>query len=277
MEEKSKIQSVLEKIDLSAWQYYPSVGSTNDLALDWAQTGAPDMSLIIADEQTAGRGRGDRRWVTHSGSALAMSLVLRPKPEELDSIQHFTALAALGLIRALAGLGLQAELKWPNDVLLGGKKAAGVLVEADWQGDRLDSLVVGMGVNVSPESVPKPDQLRYPAISVEDALGAQVDRWALLGEILQEIMHLRSAAQGRGFLKSWNEALAFRGQWVWFRKAGSADRQPRVVRIIGVGSQGELVYENESEEEASALAGEILMAYHQNKDGLDTLKGEGHE
>jgi biotin-(acetyl-CoA carboxylase) ligase len=90
-------------------------------------------------------------------------------------------------------------------------------------------------------------------------------------------MHLRSAAQGRGFLKSWNEALAFRGQWVWFRKAGSADRQPRVVRIIGVGSQGELVYENESEEEASALAGEILMAYHQNKDGLDTLKGEGHE
>lgn len=266
MEEKAKIQSVFEKIDLNEWQYYPSVGSTNDMALEWVRIGAPDMSLIVADEQTAGRGRGDRHWVTHPGSALAMSLVLRPRQEELDSIPHFTALAALGLIRALAGLGLQAELKWPNDVLLEGKKVAGVLVEADWQGNRLEALVVGLGVNISPKSVPHPDQLRYPAISVEDVLGAQVDRWELLGDILLEIMDLRRAHQGSGFLKSWNEALAFRGQWVWFWKDGSEDRQARVIRVLEVGAGGELIYENEAGEEASALAGEIMMAYNQNKD-----------
>jgi len=266
MTDKAKLKQVLDHFELGPWQYHTRVRSTNDLALSWANDGAPDGALVLADEQTAGRGRGTRRWVTRPGSALAMSLVLRPNLVEQGCIPRFTALAALGLIRALAGIGLQAVLKWPNDVLLKGKKIAGVLVEADWQGNRLDSLVVGMGVNVSPGSIPEPDQIRYPAASVVGELGKPVNRWELLGAILAEMRPLRDVLTSQAFMAAWNGFLAFRGEWVWFRKAGGENRQPRAVRILRVGSEGELIYEYEGGEEVSALAGEILMAYNQGED-----------
>ena len=266
MTEEEKLKQVLGTLGLGEWQYFPRVGSTNDLALDWARKGAQDGSLVLAETQTAGRGRGDRRWVTQPGSALAMSLILRPLGEELTCIPRFTALAALGLIRALESLGLQAALKWPNDVLLEGKKAAGVLVEADWQGDNLEALVLGMGVNVSSDSVPEPEQLRYPATSVMDACGRPVDRWELLGEILGEIRTLRERLPSQDFLNRWNQALVFREERVSFRSTTGDGRGVRDIRVLGVGSDGALIYKNESGEEERALAGEILMAYNQNKD-----------
>lgn len=259
MVDEAKIKHILEGLHLGGWQYHPCVGSTNDLALAWAKRGAPDWSLVLADTQTAGRGRAGRQWVTQPGSALAISLVLRPTPAEEAHIPRFTALAALGLVRTLAPRGLRAKLKWPNDVLLAGQKAAGVLVEADWQGERLDALVVGMGVNVTPESVPEPDLLRYPAISVSDIYGAPVDRWELLRDILLEIMALRRSLPEETFLEAWNNALAFRGDWVRFRQPGGV---PQRVKILRVDSEGGLLYETREGHTESALAGEILMAYN---------------
>jgi BirA family transcriptional regulator, biotin operon repressor / biotin---[acetyl-CoA-carboxylase] ligase len=259
MVDDSKRMNILEKLPLGAWQYYPVVGSTNDLALAWAKAGAPDWSLVLADAQTAGRGRSGRGWVTLPDSALAMSLVLRATPEEAADISRFTALAALGLIRALGGLGLQAQLKWPNDVFLAGKKVAGVLVEADWQGNHLAALVVGMGVNVGAASVPEAAQLKYPATSVADVYGAPVDRWALLGEIIREMVALRQRLTAESFTSDWNSALAFRGEWVYFRQPGA---EPERIKILGVGSSGELNYETPERQQDRALAGEILMAYN---------------
>jgi len=256
MSEEKKRRQILESLPLGSWQYYAKVGSTNDLALEWAQAGAPDLSLVLADEQSSGRGRGKRQWVTRPGSALAMSLVLRPHPDEAGHIPRFTALAALGLIRALARWGLRAELKWPNDVLLGGKKAAGVLVEADWQGKALQALVVGMGVNVMPDSVPA---ARYPATCVADALGSLVDRWELLGFILEEMLTLRGALPAQTFLEAWNDALAFRGEWVWFRMPGGEAQR---VSLTGLDPGGGLIYERKSGEIVTVVAGEILMAYN---------------
>jgi BirA family transcriptional regulator, biotin operon repressor / biotin---[acetyl-CoA-carboxylase] ligase len=259
MDEKIKITSILKILPLGAWQYHPVVDSTNDLALAWAKAGTPDWSLILADAQKAGRGRAGRTWVTRPGSALAMSLVLRPTPDEAAFVSRFTALAALGLIRALGGLGLQADLKWPNDVLLSGKKTAGVLVEADWQGDHLAALVVGMGVNVGAESVPETAQLRYPATSVADAYGKPVDRWQLLGDIIQEILTLRQCLPAESFTQAWNKSLAFREDWVYFRHPGG---KPKRVKLLGIGVSGELMYETQHGQEQTALAGEILMAYN---------------
>ncbi len=273
MENNKQLEQMLGALNIAAWQYHRRAGSTNDLALAWAQSGAPDGALVLADEQTAGRGRGSRRWVTRPGSALAMSLVLRPKPAEQEVIPRFTALAGLGLIHALAAWGLRAALKWPNDVLLDGKKIAGVLVEADWRGERLDALVVGMGVNVSPGAVPEPDQLRTPATSVADALGKPVDRWELLGEILVEMQVLRRSLPSQDFTAAWNKALAFLEEWIWFREAGDEDQPARRVRLLGVGQGGQLIYENRAGKVVSALAGEILMTYHQNKDPLGTNQG----
>lgn len=259
MPEDEKLRKILQNLHLGGWQYYQEAASTNDIALAWAHEGAPDWSLVLADSQTAGRGRAGRRWITQPGVALAMSVVVRPESSFLAYLPRFTGLAALGLIGALGRLGLQGKLKWPNDVLLEGKKVAGVLVEADWEGQVLDALVVGMGVNVALGSLPDPDKVRYPATSVETVLGQALDRWALLGWILGEMRTLQQELPEEGFLKAWNSALAFRGAWVRFTPAG---QEPQDVKILGVAESGALVFEDKAGRQESALAGEIVMSYN---------------
>ena len=107
-------------------------GSTNDDALLLATQGALDGWLVLAEEQTQGRGRSQRRWVTATGPALAFSLLLRPSALEQAYIGRFTALGALSVQQVLSELGLSAQIKWPNDVLVNGKKVCGVLAETLW-------------------------------------------------------------------------------------------------------------------------------------------------
>jgi BirA family biotin operon repressor/biotin-[acetyl-CoA-carboxylase] ligase len=246
----------LDPLELGVWRYLPVVGSTNDVAREWAGAGAPDWALVIADAQTAGRGRGERRWLTEPGGALAFSLVLRPMPHEVGCFPRFTALAALGLIKALSGLSLAAQIKWPNDVLLAGRKVAGVLVEADWQSARVEAVVIGMGVNVSPASVPPADSLRYPATAVEVALGKAIDRWALLAETLTAIRNYRAILALDALVEDWNAHLAMRGEWVRFRVHGES---PQKLRVLGVQPDGGLMLERKDGALMQALSGEILM------------------
>ena len=247
----------LNAVGLGAWCYLPEIGSTNDAALEWAGRGAPDWSLVVADAQTTGRGRGKRRWVTEPGCALAMSLVLRPSPIEADFAPRFTALAALSLIEALAEWGLHAELKWPNDILLAGKKVAGVLVEADWQADLVQSAVIGLGVNVSMGSIPPKETLRYPATAVEVVLGSPVDRWALLASALAAMKRYRNILTTPAFYEAWNRNLAQRGDWVSFRVA---DKKVHKMKVLGVQVDGQLVLEQADGTVISSATGEILMA-----------------
>jgi len=260
MDDDQVLRPYLDPLPLSAWQFHPVATSTNDLALAWAQAGAPDGALVVADEQTAGRGRGERRWMTQPGGALAFSLILRPTPREAACVPRFTALAALGLVAALAKLGLPAQVKWPNDVLLAGKKVAGVLVEADWQGGELNALVVGMGVNVAHASIPPDDKLRYPATSVEGALGEPLDRWALLREVLHAMLSYRRILTEPAFIDLWNEHLALRGDWVSFRLADGDTQRMKVLEVL---PDGRLKLETAEGDVLNALAGEIQMAYNE--------------
>jgi BirA family biotin operon repressor/biotin-[acetyl-CoA-carboxylase] ligase len=247
----------LDVPELAKLLYYVEVSSTNDLALEWAENGAADGSLVLADLQTAGRGRAERRWVTRPGTALAMSLILRPKAAEAAHVARFTALAALGLVDALAKLGLAAAIKWPNDVLLNGKKVAGVLVETIWRENDLRALVVGMGVNVTAESVPPEAELRYPATAVEAELGEAVDRWALLAGILQGLFKYRAILPTDAFLTAWNEKLAFRGQQVAFQ---FPDGQIRPAQVASVQPDGRLALQLADETEPRLVAaGEVTM------------------
>ncbi len=255
------LKPYLDPLPLSAWQYHPVVKSTNDLALDWAREGGPDGALLVADAQTAGRGRSGRRWVTEPGAALAFSLIQRPTPAEAGCVPRFTALAALGLISALGKWGLVGEIKWPNDVLLEGRKAAGILVEADWQDDLPTALVVGMGVNVTPESVPLESELRYPATSVENELGKGVDRWVLLAETLKAVLTYREILTSPAFVAEWNTHLAMRGMWVPFRMP---DRQIQRMKVLGVLPNGKLHLETGDGARVKAAAGEITMAYNED-------------
>lgn len=209
---ESSLKKQLAKINLGGLRYFDSVGSTNDEALAWAASGAKDFSLVVADEQTQGRGRLDRKWFTPKGSAIAMSLILRPSAPMRPHLSRTVGLAALSVADACLKLGLSPKIKWPNDILLDGKKTAGILVETVWCGDEADLLVIGMGINVGAESVPPEASLKFPATSMEGMLGKALKREELISLILSAVQDRREQIGSHGFIKAWDELLAFRGE-----------------------------------------------------------------
>ena len=227
------LETALREFALGGLRFFPSTGSSNDEALAWAASGARDFSLVVADEQTQGRGRDGRKWFTPAGSGLAFSLVLRPNALERENFGRFAGLGALALLQALGQLGVQAQIKWPNDVLIGRKKVAGILVEAVWTGAELDSLVLGMGVNVAAEAVPPEALLSFPATCVETETGRTVERLALL----LGIRRLRPGLGSDGFLEAWQVALAFRGEQVNVWQGRS---EPALVELLGLEQDGSL-------------------------------------
>lgn len=137
-----------------------AVGSTNDEARALARAGAVDGTLVWAREQASGRGRQGREWSSPPGN-LYMSLVLRPDcpPREAVQLAFVAALGAAGMIGPRARPAAPLRFKWPNDILLGSRKVAGILIEAEGQGDRLDFMILGLGVNL----ISHPDNARIPA------------------------------------------------------------------------------------------------------------------
>jgi BirA family transcriptional regulator, biotin operon repressor / biotin---[acetyl-CoA-carboxylase] ligase len=148
-------------------QYFCELDSTNEYALRWGREGAPHFALVTADSQTAGRGRRGRSWSSPPGAGLYLSLVVRPvlQSELLLPCLNFAAcLAATRAVREVSGL--TCKTKWPNDVLLGGKKIAGVLSEAVWREAQLDFAVIGIGLNVNHGAHDLPPRPLYPASSL---------------------------------------------------------------------------------------------------------------
>lgn len=188
--------------------YYESIDSSNDEAKRLADAGAPEGTVVIAEAQTHGRGRAGRRWLTPAGQALAFSLLLRPRA--VDGAR-LTMLGSLAVAQALEDeLGLSPELKWPNDVLLFGKKVAGVLVDATWSGEHPVYAILGIGLNVRPESVPPSEDLLFPATCVDWHLGHPADRGGLLAAILGK---LRSGyGQLDQVVGAWASRLAYKGK-----------------------------------------------------------------
>lgn len=223
---QQQLKKALAKLPLGDVRYFDSIGSTNNEALAWATSGARDLSLVIADEQTAGRGRLDRKWFTPRGTALAFSLILRPTAAEEPHLTRVVGLAALAVADALRTRGLTPLIKWPNDILLNGRKVAGILIESVWSGDQVDCLVIGIGLNVLKEAVPSEERLLFPATSLEDSLGPDIERERLLHDVLAGIVALRPHIGSDSFIASWDQALAFRGEEVEIEQADGT-------RVIG--------------------------------------------
>jgi BirA family biotin operon repressor/biotin-[acetyl-CoA-carboxylase] ligase len=215
-----QLRKAISLLPLGEVLFFDRTGSTNDVALARAAEGAPDLSLVYAEEQTAGRGRLDRRWFTPAGAALAFSLVLRLLPGERQALSLFSGLGALAVAEALEARDLQPLIKWPNDLLIQRRKVCGVLAEAVWTGERLDSMVLGIGLNVAPASVPPAGSILFPATCLEAELpasrraGPGVDRAVLLRDILQALIHWRSLIGQERFMEAWQARLAFRGEQV---------------------------------------------------------------
>lgn len=167
--------------------YWPSVDSTNEEARRLAGLGAPEGTLVLADHQTAGRGRLGRRWEAPPGSSLLISVILRPHLGA-PQIHRLTMIAGLAMAEAIeAETGLWVALKWPNDLLIGEAKVGGVLAEAALVGDRVEYAVVGLGLNVNLDPTQLPGPLLAAASSLSQALGRRVARRPLLQAFLRAL------------------------------------------------------------------------------------------
>lgn len=253
---QNELKKALAKLPLGDVRYFDSIGSTNNEALAWATGGAKDLSLVIADEQTAGRGRLDRKWFTPKGTALAFSLILRPTPAEKPYLTRVVGLAALAVADALRTRGLNARIKWPNDVLLNGRKLAGILVESVWSGEDVDCVVMGIGMNVLKEAVPSADLLLFPATSLEEVLGPDVQREIVLHDILAGIVALRPHLGSDAFIASWEKVLAFRGDQV---QVEQGDGSMLTGKLLGLEPDGSLKLSDETGNSITVRFGDVRL------------------
>jgi BirA family biotin operon repressor/biotin-[acetyl-CoA-carboxylase] ligase len=193
-------------------ELHRAIGSTNDRAAELARQGAPQGTLVVAEEQTAGRGRAGSRWSTPPGSALALSLVLRPQGLSPEAAARMSAVGALAVAEALEAQGAAPQIKWPNDVLIDGGKAAGVLAEGSWEGTKLEYMVLGIGINVRQASVPPAGQAAFPATCVEAVVGHSVDRQELLLLVVEGVGRWYPRIETPELLAAWEHRLAFMNQ-----------------------------------------------------------------
>lgn len=253
---QNEIKKSLSKLSLGDIKYFESIGSTNDEALAWAANDAPDLSVIIADEQTAGRGRLSRKWFTPKGTALAFSLILRPTADERPHLTRTVGLAALAIAKSLQARGLIAQIKWPNDVLIVRRKVCGILIESVWSGEDVDCVVIGIGVNVLKGSVPPGEALLFPATSLEEELGYAPDRLEILHDILAALIEFRPRMISDEFIEQWQSMLAFQGDLV---QVESGDTPAVVGHVVGLESDGSLQLHNEHGESITVRFGDVRL------------------
>lgn len=173
--------------------------STNDVVEKLARDGVSEGAVVFAESQTRGRGRLGRRWISPAGKGLWFSVLLRPslRPE---AVTRITIAAATALVRAVdQQTHLRPEIKWPNDILCGGRKVAGILTELSGELDRVKHVIVGIGVDVNLGQADYPPELRTTATSLRMERGQAVDRPALAAAILRELDHDYVRATGDGF------------------------------------------------------------------------------
>lgn len=250
------LTKALSQLDLGGLRYFDSIGSTNDEALAWAAQGAPDLSIVVADEQTSGRGREGRRWFTPAGTALAFSLILRPTAEDLPHLSRTVGLAAVALAESMRKRSLIPQIKWPNDLLLSGQKLAGILVESVWSGEAVDCTVIGVGVNVARAAIPPPELLQFPATSLEHALGSLPKREAILHDILSELLAWRPLLGSEKLLKAWEERLAFRGERVQITGQGT---EIAAGKVLGLEADGSLRLRDERGNPVTVRFGDVRL------------------
>jgi BirA family biotin operon repressor/biotin-[acetyl-CoA-carboxylase] ligase len=237
--------------------YYPSIPSTNSLAKELGAKGAPEGTLVLAEEQSAGKGRMGRRWLSQGHENLLFSILLRPRllPDRLFVLTMVLALAASDGVEEMTGL--RPLIKWPNDLYLNGKKLAGILTEVTLGGKGIHRVVLGMGLNVNWRPK-KGEAMRYPATSIRAESGNVVPREALLIHILkafEDFYQRVLSGDLESFYQRWNALSLILGRDVEV-VSGEDCLKGKAVRIDHYGA---LIIRDEQGKDQRVLNGDVSL------------------
>lgn len=233
--------------------YFASLPSTMDVAKQAARDGVPEGAIVVADEQTAGRGRLQRQWLSPPCSGIALSIILRPSLAELRGL---TMVASLATVRAVEeSTGLEPLIKWPNDVLIRGKKVCGILIDSELQGEEVQAAVIGLGLNVNLEPAAFAE-IANTATSLSAELGREVSRLEVLRRILVHVeRYYLTLRSGESLHAEWRDLLDTLGKQIKVRSGNQIEEG----LATDVDSEGSLILKRADGTLVTIVAGDVTL------------------
>jgi BirA family biotin operon repressor/biotin-[acetyl-CoA-carboxylase] ligase len=235
---------------------FDELDSTNLEAYRMAQEGGEEGEIVVSDRQLRGRGRLDRPWLSPPGVNLYVSIILRP-PIAVRNVPLITIMVAVATAKAVREIsGLQPRIKWPNDLLINGKKVAGLLNELKSKADAVDFVILGIGVNVNMTLGMIPEEMRPIATSLKEELGYDISRIEFLSTLLREIEGEYQAfltGETERILRQWEELSQMVGKVVEMKSFHEVIRG----RVKGIDSDGALLLFAPDGSEKRVIAGDI--------------------
>ncbi|MCX6091103.1 MAG: biotin--[acetyl-CoA-carboxylase] ligase, partial [Candidatus Atribacteria bacterium] len=217
------------------------IDSTNRLVRDLARDGSPEGTVVIAREQTEGRGRRGRGWFSLPEKSLVFSLLLRPTSIGPVHCPQIALVSALALSLSLERIGLLPGLKWPNDVLLGGKKTAGILLESSLERNEVNWVIIGVGINVNMEEADFPPMLRGKATSLRIEKGEFVEKEQIITSFFsffrEWYARWRKPGEDRALQEAYTRRLVGKGEPIFLRGTGEVLEG----RMEGIDEEGALL------------------------------------
>jgi len=229
--------------------YFREIGSTMDMARELAKKGAGSGTIVIAESQTGGRGRLSREWLSPEGG-IYFTIVLRPKigPSYAPRINLMAAIAVAATIRKL--FWLRADLKWPNDVLIAGKKVCGILAEMDAEMDIVNFVNVGIGINANNSTT----RLEKTATCLKEVLGREISRKGFLGALIVEIERRQPLLMKTDLLEEWKELSATLNNEVKVMSLG----EELTGQAVDIDTTGALILKDRNGSLKTVLAGDCV-------------------
>ncbi|HEY5542303.1 MAG TPA: biotin--[acetyl-CoA-carboxylase] ligase [Candidatus Binatia bacterium] len=239
------------------FHYFAELDSTNTRARELAESGAAEGEIVIAESQTQGRGRLGRRWESPPLSNLYLSIVLRPglPPKHAPQI---TLAAAVALVETVGSfLPRPPVIKWPNDILIDGKKLAGILTEAACDTECVQYVILGIGLNLNYRAETMPETLRQRATSMADRAGENLSRETVLVRLIHDLDRCYGELEESGFAAlrpRWEAHFGLRGR----RVRVELGDQTIIGRAQGIDHEGALIVETDDEQRRSIIAGDVI-------------------
>ena len=236
--------------------YFPELDSTNTYARQLAENGAREGESVIAEMQTQGRGRLGRRWQSPPFANLYFSVILRPQLPPAQAPQ-ITLTAAVALAETVAWFIAQSvTIKWPNDILVDGKKLAGILTEVSCDAERVHYVILGIGVNLNYRVAAMPEEIRAHATSIAELTGKSFHRESFLRRLIQALDRCYGELEENGFARlapRWEAHFGLRGERVRIELLD----QIVIGRAIGIDKDGALLVEDEHGAIKRVIAGDV--------------------